>query len=41
MHVLDPWEYLHTVLCITKDHPVNRVDELAPVHDARAPVNRE
>jgi hypothetical protein len=41
MHGLDPWEYLHTVLGIINDHPVNRVADLAPVHAARAPVIRE
>jgi transposase len=38
LHGLDPWEYLHTVLGILNDHPVNRIAELAPVHAARAPV---
>ena len=38
LHALDPWEYLHTVLSVINDHPVNRVGDLAPVHAARAPV---
>lgn len=38
LHGLDPWEYLHTILGVINDHPVNRVGELAPVHAARAPV---
>lgn len=38
LHGVDPWEYLHTVLGVINDHPVNRVGELAPVHAARAPA---
>jgi transposase len=38
LHGLDPWEYLHTVLGVINDHPVNKVGALAPIHAARAPV---
>ena len=38
LHGLDPWEYLHTVLGVINDHPVNKVGDLAPIHAARAPV---
>ena len=38
LHGIDPWDYLHTVLGVINDQPVSKVGELAPIHEARAPL---